>query len=414
MSRSHVKLSPAVLGSAPLAKAVREAIKNALKSNQVVLCGGKTVDTVFNYSLQAAIRDIREHPKGQLFLRFLEYGPPSPDEDWAMTVKANRLSDDETAESIEFIYSHMINRFKGELAELLALSSCLQVMERLVEAGQIPATIRLYWGDTIHEPRGEVNRNADPKNFAKGSDGLWVEISKSRGHTKPRVTIHGVIEVKSYRRSPSRVLQQIDKHLARLSGGLQLENCSFNADEIFLPAGARSGKEFKRPIRILVLPAHWKLPRHFSIQKNTRGRQIIFAENRMPPHNDIIEEIAPQVWQITLAWSHEALSQAAYEMTFWYMAQVGTALYAAKPLPKGWEYMSPEQAGQNAVKMMLYYAMMRPLSTRQQTKAIALYNVYCFGYPLGMDNRDAQGRLDMMWPQDLDKRLAQQNEQTVL
>jgi len=96
------------------------------------------------------------------------------------------------------------------------------------------------------------------------------------------------------------------------------------------------------------------------------------------------------------AWSQEAIEEAAYEMTYWYMAQVGRHVYAASPLPDSWQEMTPEEAGFNATKTMLYYIMLRYLSKRQDRLATRLYNVYCFGYPLGVSTRE------MLWPQDVD------------
>ncbi len=81
-------------------------------------------------------------------------------------------------------------------------------------------------------------------------------------------------------------------------------------------------------------------------------------------------------------------------MTFWYMSQVGKKVYATKSVPKGWEYMTCEEAGYNAIKMMLYYMPLRYLGERQERLAIKLYNVYSFGYPLGADSKD------MLWPED--------------
>ena len=36
-------------------------------------------------------------------------------------------------------------------------------------------------------------------------------------------------------------------------------------------------------------------------------------------------------------------------------------------------------------------------------KAIALYNIYSFGYALGMNFRNKAGRREMLWPEDLDE-----------
>ena len=63
--------------------------------------------------------------------------------------------------------------------------------------------------------------------------------------------------------------------------------------------------------------------------------------------------------------------------------------------------MSGEEAGQNAAKVMLYFAILRCKTRRAQQRAIGLYNSYAFGYSLGMNFVDARGRREMLWPQDL-------------
>jgi hypothetical protein len=68
--------------------------------------------------------------------------------------------------------------------------------------------------------------------------------------------------------------------------------------------------------------------------------------------------------------------------------------------------MTPAEAGQNAAKMMLYYAILRCRTVRENHCAIALYNSYSFGCALGMNFRNAKGQRQMLWPQDLDEILA--------
>jgi hypothetical protein len=92
-------------------------------------------------------------------------------------------------------------------------------------------------------------------------------------------------------------------------------------------------------------------------------------------------------------------------MTFWYMEQVGRVIYASGR-PAGWEMMSSDEAGINAAKMMLYYAIPRARTRREYDRAVALYNTYGFGYALGMNFRDEGGHREMLWPEDLDELLA--------
>ena len=65
--------------------------------------------------------------------------------------------------------------------------------------------------------------------------------------------------------------------------------------------------------------------------------------------------------------------------------------------------MTPAEASQNAAKMMLYYAILGCRTPRENQRAIALYNSYGFGYMLGMNFRNRDGKREMLWPQDLDE-----------
>ena len=84
------------------------------------------------------------------------------------------------------------------------------------------------------------------------------------------------------------------------------------------------------------------------------------------------------------------------------MAKVGEVIYS-EAVPKAWKRMTPSEAGRNAVKMMLYYALLRCGTDCEEQRAIALYNSYCFGYALGMNFRSVKGRREMLWIEDLDE-----------
>ena len=154
-----------------------------------------------------------------------------------------------------------------------------------------------------------------------------------------------------------------------------------------------------------MLPSDWRLPRVFRFETSLYGR-LLHVDPGVPHRGD--DEIlmtGDDRWRITLRWSKEAIAQAAYEMTFWYMEKVGEVIYS-RNRPKGWERMSAGEAGRNAAKMMLYYAILRCRKPRETQRAIALYNTYGFGYALGMNFRNAEGRREMLWPQDLDEILS--------
>ena len=180
------------------------------------------------------------------------------------------------------------------------------------------------------------------------------------------------------RQSRNKVIGQIERHARRLEGGVNLGGTSRTSDEGIVDS----------PLRIAVMPSTWKLPRKWCWEEKEGARVLIFPEHREPSVETRTDSFGDGLWVISLDWSQEALEQAAYEMTFWYMAQVGKFVYEKKSLPAEWEYMTPEQAGCNAVKLMLHHIILRPLSKRQLRLAVRLYNVYGFGYPPAKDAED--------------------------
>jgi hypothetical protein len=393
------KIEP-IIGSHQLALDIHKSISSALRCPFVHSLGGKTVWAVFERSLNAAIRDIETHPRGKLFRRLIEFGPHDPDDPEALVSDGETiLSDPECESCVEFIYSHMVNRFKGELAEMLALGSCIELVQLLREKRRISSNVTLFWGDAVQERRrpklpgghGIVASGS----FTKGADGLIVEQTDI-GHGKPNnaLKILGVVEVKSMSLGKKKIIDQINGHIIRLKGGVKLGQREWPPDSLVLAHNGNKEAEGLPLARILVTPSNWKLSREWRSVKTDRGREIVLPEPSPPLHQTRIEELEPGVWKIILAWSQEALAQAAYEMTFWYMSQVGKHIYTTRPMPKGWEYMTPGQAGYNAIKMMLYYVPLRYISERHERLAIRLYNVYSFGYPVGVDSKE------MLWPQD--------------
>jgi hypothetical protein len=373
-----------ILGNRQLASDLRHSVARMLHVPSARVPGGPGVRRVFARSLQAAIRDVEAHPRGRLFRRLIEFGPRREGaSEGAEDDDSGALSDAECGACVEFVYSHMVNRFKGELAELLALEPCLTLVEQLQHSHRLPDEAQLFWGDVIQEraPRhGRQLLRWSP--FVKGADGLVVR-AVCDGPRPPSLGVLGAIEVKSMARSTRRVLRQVDAHLLRLRGGLRLEG------ETWLPSRITVAE----PVRVVVVPSAWKLSRAWRMVQTDSGREMVLPDAKAPGPTRL-QEAGRNTWRIVLNWSEEALNQAAYEMTFWYMSEVGRSVYTGRPLPDTRADMSPEEAGYNAIKEALYYMMLRPLSPRHDRLATRLYNVYSFGYPLGADSRE------MLWPSD--------------
>ena len=136
-----------ILGEA-LGEDVRAAASEALNAG-AMFCGLAEPLEIFREALAASSREINSLPRGSLFQRFLRDGPyerrgPIPQE-----MVGKRLSDEQTAAAITFIYSHMVNCFQGRIAELLASRSCTRLLNQLQHQHRLPARARLYVGDLV-------------------------------------------------------------------------------------------------------------------------------------------------------------------------------------------------------------------------------------------------------------------------
>jgi len=373
-----------------LGRDIESALNEALMGGAIFHEGSDPL-VIFRKTLASSIANIEKHPRGRLLQDFLLKGPYEDSGEIPSELVNQRLSDAETASAITFIYSHMVNSFKGAITELLATKPCMRLMRQLQNNGQLPTNSRLYVGDSvkIHQYRG--------KRFLKGGDQhILIKYDSPIGET---CTVAGVTEVKSYFLSSNRLHQQLDRHLLRSKQGLRINKMDYPSKMVRIGYGPTH-----KVFRIVVLPSAWKLPRAFQFKKTETGRMLHVESANLNCEDEIIQT-GDHDWRITLKWSKEALAQAAFEMTFWYMGKVGEVIYP-ESVPKTWNEMTPCEAGQNAVKMMLYYAMLRCNSDRQGQRAIALYNSYCFGYALGMNFKNAKGRREMLWIEDLDEILA--------
>ncbi len=380
-----------LLGSG-LSPDVESALQAAL-SGGAVFADGHDALVIFRHALAAAIRNIESHPWGRLFQEFLLKGPYEDAGEIPRALVSQRLSDADSATAITFIYSHMVNCFKGAVTELLATRACLRLLRRLQRRGELPRSARLYVGDSvgIHRARG--------KGFLKGAD-LHILIEEHGLNEASSITVAGVAEVKSYIPSEKRLREQLDQHLWRGKRGLRVSGVDYPAEKV----NVGSGKN-RRVVRIAVLPSNWKLPRSFRFENSESGRLLRVDPGEPPRKDDEITQVGDDEWRITLRWSKEALAEAVYKMPLWYLEKIGEVVYS-KSVPKDWKEMTPQEAGRNAAKMALYYVILRCRTKREQQRAIALYNSYGFGYALGMNYQNADGRREMLWPQDLDEILS--------
>jgi len=199
--------------------------------------------------------------------------------------------------------------------------------------------------------------------------------------------------VKSYRCSRNKVMAQLDHHLARAEEGLVISvpgckqvRCDVRVADL--------------PLKVFVFPARWRLSRHFSF-RSFRNRHLLVVQPPKPGATSTTVPENPGGWTIELRWSGEALAAAAYEIVLWCLGRLGERIYGDRPSP--WPEMSPAEAGHNAAKMALYYAMLHIDDRETGAQAVKLYNILGFGFALGSSFRGRDGRPAMLWPQDLDE-----------
>ncbi len=371
-----------------LGRDVKASIQTALAEGAVFKGVSKPI-SIFHQALETAICDIESHPRGDLFQEFLRKGPYENTGAIPSNLYKHRLSDEQTASVITFVYSHMVNCFKGAVAELLAAVPCCRILKRLKSEGLLAENAKLYVGDVVgvHRP--------NHKGILKGAD-LHILIEESHRY----VTVAGVAEVKSYFKSAKSLTKQLNGHVSRTRNGLLLGNVDYSPKQVRIGYGKKS-----QIVRITVLPDNWKLPRSFRFEPTGNNRLLLVDPGFPQKQENLIIRIRDDDWQITLKWSKEALAAAAYEMTFWYMRKIGEVIYS-NGVPEEWAEMTPAEAGSNAAKMMLYYSILRCRTERESQRAIALYNSYGFGYALGMNFKNAAGKREMLWPEDLDEILS--------
>ncbi len=386
-----------------LGRDANESLSLGLEAGAVMPSAGQPVDHL-RHAIAEAIGDITSHARWDLFQRFLEHGPTDVEE---TDSNPERLTQAETANVISFIWGHTVNSFQGAITELLAVKPCVRILKRLQQEGRLDQETRLYVGDVVMASRLRGFR------FAKGADVHMLAV-RDESAGCPSVTVLGVGEVKSYF-CRERVLQgQLAKHVARARRGLRISGKDYSKDAI--RARYESQGEV---IRIVVLPSDWPLPRGFGWRQEGETRVLEVVPGSPPTATDKITAVSETEWRVELRWSREALAAAAYEMTFWFMAQIGEVIYRGG-VPSEWSEMTPAEAGYNAAKEKLYYAIRpyavkaeeskrpgAPKLTRKEVlemqRAIALYNSYGFGYALGMNFKNRARKREMLWPQDLDE-----------
>lgn len=388
---AHRELSPAAdvlareIGFESVGAAIGADLERALEdafSEGAVHPSGADPLSTFQAGLAEAIRAIDDHPRAPLFKRFLRDGPFPDSGPIPQGATGAFLKDEETAQVLRFLCGHVVSCFQGFLAEALAAGPLARLLREGKGSGLFPESARLFLGDSVEAGQLATGRRG------KAADAHILAVDDAFD----RIEVWAVAEVKSYRPKVAASMRQLESHLERASRGLAL------GERRVLGGDVRIHPSVKK---MLISPSTWNLPRSFRLETSAAGHRLISDEGRPASGADQVACGEGGLVRVVMRWSCEAIAAVAFEICHWFLGKVGEAIWADTSPP--WLELDPHDAGRNAAKQMLYYALRRVVRPDDRQKAVALYNSFSFGYALGTSFRDSVGRRQMLWPADLEE-----------
>lgn len=286
-----------------------------------------------------------------------------------LVTEDHKLTPEQVRWCLEFIYSHLVNKYQGVLAELLAARELSAWLSEQVACEELGPEISFVGGEDILERR--YGKSHGP--WLRGADGLLL-ASLDR---PDRLCIAGVVEIKSYPVPLARISRQLEKHVLRLHQGIRIGDEHYPAERL-TAAWWRKRDGWQLGSR----PADWR-----------RVLRILVSPRRRADRARVPEKLPPSNHHVTLPVSKIGLAATAYHLTVHLLEKLGAEVYRdGSP----WPEMSPEEAAVNSVKEALYHILLEhregsPHATRVATR---LYNVYGFGYAT------SEGHREMLWAQE--------------
>ena len=350
---------------------LRRSLVDAIVAKAVFPCRARPLD-IFRTAVSEAIG-----PHAGRLAKLLE------DCDDPTSERPGKAKPDDYYWAVRFAVSRAVSAIQGSLAEMLALGPVAQLISELRSSHKIPTATRMWVGNSITAP------SLKSGTLANAADVHLLVASPRQG----QALLVGVVEVKSYRCSQNKATCQIANHLSRATQGLVMNLPNTHAVHFDVQL-------VETPLKVFVIPARWRLSRHFRFKsKGTRRWLSVYPPK--PAAAVLALAQGRGEWRIALRWSNEALAAAAFEILLWCIGQLGEQVYTRRPSP--WADITPAEAGQNAVKMTLYYTILHIDDPETLSQATKLYNVLGFGFALGSSFRGADGRPAMLWPEDLDE-----------
>jgi len=367
-----------ILSNDVLATVLLDGLRACARRPWVVM-RNRNENEVVTSALDRAAKILGEHPHAHLLERLVQYGPLGEDDPMDLSTRADGpLTDHEAAQVLEVIFASMVNHFKGDLAEIVALPALVGFIESRLSAILRGGTVRLYLGECVRQrlPTQQAGLGL------RGADALLIEEHQGGA---PRVL--GIVEIKSMPTSRARLLEQLLLHRDRLRLGVTLRDGSGQVRNL-------ESLQVDDTLLIALTPSTVRRSRVYSWEVGRDGRSLAPDQHDDPiGRHDVSDRYVGGLWQVRIPASREVLEEAAYAMTYWCLGEIGRRL-VSKGRIVGDPHFSQDVDGQNRTKHMLYCLGLRPLTDRHRFLAAKIYNIYAYSYPLAVDSTV------MLWPDD--------------
>jgi tetratricopeptide (TPR) repeat protein len=276
------------------------------------------------------------------------------------------LTRDEIRWALEFIYSHLVQKYQGALGEFFAARELGAWLSEKIAAEELGAEVRFVAGDDILErPPGRPAAQ-----WRKGADGLLLVDTGD----PEALWIAGVVEIKSFPTTFARRSRQLESHLERLRFGLRLGDRQIARERLF-PAGWVK----KHGWRVGAKDDDWR-----------QVLRVLVSTRRRAGFPPAVEPLSRSAHHLLLPVSQPTLAATAYELTVCFLEGLGATVFAGG---SPWPDMTPGEAAINAVKEALYHLLREGRAGSKHATRVAtrLYNVYGFGFAT------AEDQPEMLW-----------------
>jgi hypothetical protein len=248
----------------------------------------------------------------------------------------SRLTDREIAKLLEFIYSKLVNKFKGELGEVLAARTIFEF------GSQLGADITVLHGSWLSAR--QLRRSGG---WYDAADALYC---KREGNV---LDVVAIAEVKSKSTPLEDMRNQVAKNIQRLRRGLRLRGEEIPPERIRVTANGRTvaavdvDEDHARAVTAL----------------------LIVPQARAENGASIRDPAVSHLWHAELPYEQDVITEAAYRFTSWYFSGVGPKVFYylrdGKPAPGDLRVPAPhqdlplEENGGHAFMEAVYHTALR-------------------------------------------------------